>query len=237
MKLAIQICSELEWSSTKSIFKIGRGQLHKQRYGEYFNHRVREHQSIFYHSGATKTRAAATCQFAIDTWHPDVVINLGTCGGVSKEVRKLDIILAEKTFQYDVMQKFGTPSIGFKKSLKTDLKISSIDLSRVSDRLHIGTIASADQDLCVKTRRKLQKEGVLAADWESASIAKVCELNKTKCIILRGVSDVPEERKKVKRDIQEYDYRKNTRIIMKELLSIIDQIIFGKKSRKEMHHP
>ena len=87
MKLGIQICSELEWSSTKSILKIGAGQLRKQPYGEYFNHRFGKHRSIIYHSGATKTRAAAACQFAIDTWHPDAIINLGTCGGVSKEVR------------------------------------------------------------------------------------------------------------------------------------------------------
>jgi len=67
---------------------------------------------------------------------------------------------------------------------------------------------------------------VLAADWESASIAKVCELNKTKCIILRGVSDIPRERGKVKRDIQEGDYRKNTRIIMRNLLFTIGEMRF-----------
>jgi nucleoside phosphorylase len=99
-------------------------------------------------------------------------------------------------------------------------------MGRVSEKLWIGTIASADQDLCPKCQKKLQKEGVLAADWESASIAKVCELNRTKCIILRGVSDTPEERKKSKGDIQERDYRKNTRVIIKDLLLIIDQITF-----------
>jgi hypothetical protein len=32
MKLSIQICSELEWGSTKSILKISRGELRKQPY-------------------------------------------------------------------------------------------------------------------------------------------------------------------------------------------------------------
>jgi len=157
MKLAIQICSELEWSSTKSILKIGRGQLRKQPYGKYFNHRFGQHQSIIYHSGATKTRAAAACQFAIDTWHPDAIINLGTCGGVSKAVKKLDMILAKRTFQYDVIQRFGTPSVRFRKDLKTNLKISWVDLSRISERVHIGTIASADQDLCPIVRKVLEE--------------------------------------------------------------------------------
>jgi len=226
MKLAIQICSELEWVITKSILKIGREQLRKHHYGEYFNYRVGLYQTIIYHSGASKTRAAAACQFAIDTWHPDGVINLGTCGGVDKGIKKLELILSNKTFQYDVIQCFGKPSAKFKESLKTNLKTPWVDLSGVSKRLHIGTIASADHDLCPKARKILQEWGVLAADWESASIAKVCELNRIRCLILRGVSDIPEKRGESKEDIQERDYRKNTRIIMKDLLSIIDQMKF-----------
>lgn len=131
--------------------------MQKQPYGKYFNHRFGQHQSIIYHSGATKTRAAAACQFAIDTWHPDAIINLETCGGVSKEFKKLDIILVKKTFQYDVIQRFGTPSIRFRRDLKTNLKMSWFDLSRISDKVHIGTIASADQDLCPKAREFFEK--------------------------------------------------------------------------------
>jgi len=157
MKLSIQICSELEWGSTKSILKIGRDQLRKQPSGEYFNYRVGQHRSTIYHSGATKTRSAAACQFAIDAWHPDAVINLGTCAGVSEKVRKLDVILAKKVFQYDVIQKFGIPSVSFKRSLQTNLDISWVDLSRVLTKINIGTIASADQDLCPKARKILQQ--------------------------------------------------------------------------------
>jgi len=217
MKFGVQICSELEWQNTKGILSIKNDKIRQQPFGEYFEHMIGRHGYIFYHSGATKTRAAAACQFAIDTWHPDTVINLGTCGGVSKDVKRLNIILAKKTFQYDVIQKFGTPSIRFKKGLRTNLKISWVDLGRISERLRIGTIASADQDLCHKCRKKLQKDDVLAADWESASIAKVCELNRAKCVILRGVSDIPEEKGKTRGDIQEREYRKNARIIMKDL--------------------
>ena len=65
--------------------------------------------------------------------------------------------MAKKTFQYDVIQKFGTPSIRFLRSLRTDVKISWVDLSGISNRLHIGTIASADQDLCPKVRKILEK--------------------------------------------------------------------------------
>jgi nucleoside phosphorylase len=226
MQLAIQICSELEWGATKSILKIAKDKLHRQPFGDYFKKQIGVHECILYESGATKIRAAAACQFAIDTWHPDAVVNLGTCGGVAENVRKLDIILAKKTFQYDVIQKFGIPSGRFKKDLETTLDISWINLSRVPTNIHIGTIASADQDLDYENLVVLQGRKVLAADWESAPIAKICELNKIKCLILRGVSDITEKRKNSKEDIQEHDYKKNTPIIMRELFSIIGQIEF-----------
>jgi len=47
-----------------------------------------------------------------------------------------------------------------------------------------------------------------------------------KCLILRGVTDIPERGGASNEKLQEYDYRKNTLIIMKDLLSIISQIDF-----------
>jgi adenosylhomocysteine nucleosidase len=229
MKLAIQIRSELEWETAKSIFKITNVRLYRQPFGDNFEKQIGIHQCILYESGATKTRAAAACQFAIDTWHPDAVLNLGTCGGVTKYVKNLDVILAKRTFQYDVIQRFGNPSARFKKDLETTLDISWIDLSRVPTKIHIGTIASADQDLDDGNRVLLQGRKVLAADWESASIAKICKSNKMKCLILRGITDIPTKRISLRRAIYENDYKKNTPIIMKKLFSIIDQIEFPPK--------
>jgi nucleoside phosphorylase len=104
--------------------------------------------------------------------------------------------------------------------------MSWINLTRVPTNIHIGTIASADQDLDDENRVFLHGKKVLAADWESASIAKICELNKMKCLILREVTDIPKKQISLKQDIQHNDYKKNTPIIMKGLFSIIDQIEF-----------
>jgi nucleoside phosphorylase len=151
MKLAIQICSELEWGTTKSLLKISKDKLHRQPFGDYFGKQIGLHKCILYESGATKTKATAACQFAVDTWYPDAIVNLGTYGGVSKNVKNLDIILAKRTFQYDVIQRFGNPSGRFKKDLETTLDMSWINLTRVPTKIYIGTIASADQDLVMNT--------------------------------------------------------------------------------------
>jgi len=226
MKLVIQICAGLEWTSTKKILNIKDDKLHHQPFGEYFEYPIGLRECIFYQSGATKTRASGACQYAIDTWHPDAVVNLGTCGGVSDNIRKLDIIMATKTVQYDVIQRFGKPSARFKEDLKKNLDTLWIDSTNVSEKPYPGTVASADQDLSEECRKVLQSKSILGADWESASIAKVCELNKVKCLILRGVTDIPESRARSKEDVQDRDYKKNTPIIMKNLLSLISEMGF-----------
>ena len=228
MKLCIHICSEDEWKETVSALKVKKSKLRRQPYGEFFDHSFGKTKCIIYNSGATKTRASGACQYAIDTWRPYAVINLGTCAGVSDNIRKLDIIIATKTFQYDVIQRFGKPSPLFFETMITDLDTSWVNISLVPEKIHKGTIATADQDLNYENRKKLQKENenILGADWESASIAKVCELNKVKCLILRGVTDIPESRARSKDDLQDRDYNKNTQIIMKKLLSVINKIRF-----------
>jgi hypothetical protein len=67
MNLVIQICADLEWKSAKQILKIKTDKLHRQPLGEYFEYPIALRESIFYQSGATKTRSSAACQFAIDT--------------------------------------------------------------------------------------------------------------------------------------------------------------------------
>ena len=184
------------------------------------------HEDIFYQSGATKTRATAACQFAIVTWHPDAIVNLGTCGGVSNKLKKRDIILVNKTVHYDCITRFGPIPKGFYKPMTTKLDTSWVDASKVSTKLNKGIIATADQDLDYKCRELLKQKNILGADWESGAISKVCELNKMKCLILRGVTDIPEEQISPDQDIQGADYKENTPKIMKDLIEILSQISF-----------
>jgi adenosylhomocysteine nucleosidase len=225
MKIAIQICAELEWKCIKAILKIKKKELRDEPFGEYFECRIGKHKAVIFESGATKTRSAVACQYAIDTWHPDGVINLGTCGGVAKDIRKRTILLVTKTFQYDVIQRFGTPSRKFIRGLIVKIDTSWVDLSCIRKEIRAGAIASADQDLNDENRRLLEKKGFLAADWESASIATVCKMNKIKCFILRGVSDIPGKKGQSKEELQERDFQKNTRIIMKDLFAVLRRIV------------
>jgi adenosylhomocysteine nucleosidase len=63
---------------------------------------------IIMKSGIGKVNSAVGTQLMITHFSPDYVINTGIAGGISKEVKVLDIILASDTMQYDVdVTKFG----------------------------------------------------------------------------------------------------------------------------------
>ncbi len=166
MKLAVQICAECEWCCTKSLRGIARRDIEAHPFGEYFEGPLGKHEAVFFASGATKTRAAAACQRIIDTWNPDAVINLGTCGGVAEDIVTGDLVLATRTFQYDVRQKFGKPSKRFLRGLTVDLDVSWFRPVGYARRIRKGLIASGDQDLDCEQREFLRRQGALAADWD-----------------------------------------------------------------------
>ena len=59
----------------------------------------------------------------------------------------------------------------------------------------------------------------------------VCGLNMVRCLILRGISDIPSALKQ-DQDRQEQDYYRNTGIIMADLLEIIGQMKLKGKEEK-----
>jgi adenosylhomocysteine nucleosidase len=129
------------------------------------------------------------------------------------------------------MVRFGDTQ-GFPyEEMVSEIGTSWVDMGQVSRRFLRGTIATGDQDLDEATRMRLQEESrlggwnILGADWESGAIATVAEWNKVRCLILRGVSDIPEPHS-AGPHVQSLDYEKNTPLIMERLLEMMSQIRF-----------
>ena len=62
---------------------------------------------MLFHGGWGKIAAAASTQFIIDQFHPELLINLGTCGGFAGNVETGTIILVERTLVYDILEQMG----------------------------------------------------------------------------------------------------------------------------------
>ena len=158
-------------------------------FGECFAIREASHNLIYMQGGWGKISAAASAQYAISHWHPDLVVNLGTCGGFEGSVQRDEVILADRTLVYDLIEQMGDQQ----KAL--DHYSVDLDLSWLSEPypqpVRKGLLLSADRDSLPEQLTWLQDSfGGIAADWESGAIAWVCQQNHVRCLILRAVSDL-----------------------------------------------
>jgi len=129
-------------------------------------------------------------QYVIDTYSPDLIVNLGTCGGFEGTVEPGDVILVDQTYVYDIVELMGDLDIA-------PYYASSLDLSWLAEPYPYparrGMIASADGDLPPEKIPFLKSLGAIAADWESAALAWIAQKNNTHLLILRAVSDIVSE--------------------------------------------
>jgi adenosylhomocysteine nucleosidase len=144
---------------------------------------------IFFQGGWGKISAAASAQWALDRWQPGLMVNLGTCGGLAGRVEHGEILLVERTLVYDVIEQMGDPQAAI------DHYTVDLDLAWLREPypqpVRRGLLVSADRDICLPDVPMLvERYGAIAADWESGAIAWVAGRNHTRCLILRGVSDL-----------------------------------------------
>jgi len=162
---------------------------HETPFGEWFVHRLGSEEVVFFHGGYGKVSAAGSTQHAIERWHPQLLVNLGTCGGFGGERKVGDIVLASETYIYDIVELMGDPEEAI-EDFHTRLD-PTLWPARLASRVTIGPIVSADRDLDPGAVATLHaKYHASAGDWESGAIAWVAAHNHTRVIILRGVTDL-----------------------------------------------
>ena len=188
MKIVSLISAIAEWNAVKPLFPDAK--IEHFPYGECFTVTLDIWNLTLYHCGWGKIASAGSIQYLIDHSSPDVIINLGTCGGFEGVIGQGEIILVDKTYVYDIVELMGDLDI-------TNYYASSLDLSWLAEPyphpVRRGMIASADSDLPPEKISFLKEKGAIAADWESAALAWVARKNNARLLILRGVSDMVNE--------------------------------------------
>jgi len=188
VKTVVIISANAEWNGVVPLFPAAK--IERYPYGECFEATLNELPITFFHTGWGKTASAGALQYIIDKYNPELVINLGTCGGFAGVVDQGDLILVEQTFMYDIVELMGDLNI-------SDYYASILDLSWLAEPhpfpARRGIIASADSDLPPHKIAFLRSKGAIVADWESAALAWVARKNNTRLLILRMVSDLVSE--------------------------------------------
>ena len=162
---------------------------HPTPYGNWFSQNIVHFSVIFMHAGWGKVSTAGACQFAIDAFQPQLMVNLGTCGGLEGLAELGEILCVSETAFYDIYESMAdyAQAIEFYSS-KADLSWLPEELTEHTRR---ARLVSADQDIQPRAYERLTQEfGAVAADWESAAFAWVAKRNGIPWLILRGVSDL-----------------------------------------------
>jgi adenosylhomocysteine nucleosidase len=184
------ISASTEWKIV--LAQIPGEALHDTPFGQWFMHRLGSEDVVFFHGGYGKVSAAGSTQYAIDSWHPRLVVNLGTCGGFGGERKVGDLVLASETYIYDVVELMGDPDEAI-EDFHTRLD-PALWPARLASRVVIGPLVSADRDIDPAAPPALHaKYRASVADWESGAIAWVAAHNHTPVIILRGVTDLVDD--------------------------------------------
>jgi adenosylhomocysteine nucleosidase len=187
MKTIVLISANAEWHVVLSLFL--EPDVQHSPVGEYFETKLDGWQVTFFHSGWGKVSSGAASQYVIDLLKPDLLVNLGTCGGFEGLIERGTIILAEKTIIYDILEQMTDPEQAI-EHYSTNLDLSWLP-SPLPFPVLRGLLVSGDRDLVPNDIPMLiGKYKAVAADWESGAIAWVAHKNQVKCLILRGVSDL-----------------------------------------------
>ena len=151
---------------------------------------------IFVESGIGKVNAARTTQILIDKIGVDYIFNIGVAGGISNDLQVGDIVIGEKIVQHDFditafnHKKGYIPNVGV--YIESDKMLINIASNVITEGVK-GVIATSDIFCSENNMAKKinDKFGALCVEMEGASIAQVCYLCNIPFIIIRSISDVP----------------------------------------------
>jgi adenosylhomocysteine nucleosidase len=190
--VVVLISAEAEWRGV--LQAIPDAACQPSPYGDWFVHTLpgatgNLQPLVFLHGGWGKIAAAASTAYAIERWQPELIVNLGTCGGFAGQVERGQILLVEETLVYDIIEQMGDPAAALEHyATRLDLGWLPTPLPSAVQR---GRLISADRDILPQDIPLLiERFGAIAADWESGAIAWVAARHGIRCLILRTVSDL-----------------------------------------------
>ena len=226
--VALLISADAEWRAVRTAFP--EAQCSMSPLGEWFALDLlvagAVERVLVFHGGWGKIAAAASTQYVIDRWAPELLVNLGTCGGFAGEIERGTVILAERTLVYDIVEQMTDPAAAI-AHYATDLDLTWLE-PPYPQYVRRGLLVSGDRDIIAGEIAGLKAAyGAVAADWESGAIAYVAARNGVRCLILRAVSDLVDERGGEAYDGTGLTFDERTRQVMAGLLGHLPAWLVG----------
>ncbi len=150
--------------------------------------------------GVGKVAAAITACSIIENYDIDIMINIGTAGGIKEQERIGDVLIADKLTYHDwdlssfdgSLPSFASNQYVFETDKSLIDKAKSI-LEDVDHNVFIAPLVSGDSFICSQDKVEyIQKyyPEAYGCEMEATSIAHVCHQYNIKCLIIRSFSDI-----------------------------------------------
>ena len=152
--------------------------------------------------GVGKVNAAMSTQIMIDLYHPDVIVNSGIAGSLSRDIRIGDIVISEDCVQHDMdgTEMGDLPGeIWFNDEKRIDIPADPATADRLAaacegledTAVFRGRIASGDAFISARERRQRIADmfGAISCEMEGAAVGTVCYRNEVPYAVLRCISD------------------------------------------------
>ena len=155
--------------------------------------------------GMGKVNAGICAHTLINEFNCKKVINTGVAGSLNNKIDIGDIVVSTEAVQHD----FDVSFLGFKKGEVpyTGLKAFPADkemraaavkaVKEVAPDIHAfeGRVCSGDQFISEKSQKETitKNFGGMCCEMEGAAIAQTCYLNNTPYVVIRAISDKPDE--------------------------------------------
>lgn len=168
---------------------------------DFFAGTINNKKCVVVQSGIGKVNAAVCTQILIDIFYVDAIINTGVAGALSPKLEIGDIVISKDAVQHD----FDTTSFGYERGIiprmkesffKSDEHLVKIaqkasDVLNAKINVYTERIVSGDQFIADAASKAdlVTTFGGFCTEMEGASIAQVCYLNNTPCVIIRSISD------------------------------------------------
>ncbi len=213
--VGIGIAATIEWEAVLKFYNISENDIKEYPFGFYFEKELNNKKCIFYKCTGRKVISSSATQYMIDHYNLNKVLLIGTCAGIDDKYKPLDIFVPNLAVQYDCTVKEIEPLIKERFNVE-------IDLSKYQFEYNTGIIGTADKAVVMwKDYLELKNNNITIADCESAAVAYICKANNVECIIIKGISDFPDDETskdaKQSNDEQINVFVTNTPIVMNKI--------------------
>lgn len=199
----------------------------------FFSGTLNDKNVVVVKCGMGKVNAGICAQLLISIFGVDRIINTGVAGSLNNKLNIFDIVISSDAVQHDFTVEF----IGFKKgeipytgkfAFEADDTLVELALKTTKEKFPEinavkGRVCSGDQFIseAEQKNRIIDNFAGDCCEMEGGSIAQVCYLNKVPFVIIRAISDKPDETEAVEYPVFE---KKAAQVCAGVVMGIIDNI-------------